>query len=552
MSRAFAEPGGVRRGRRKDSAVSTSTCVPPADIFPSDTWDRAAQEEEGPRVIRASDTTVEIVSDSGEGAQKCGQIFGSVCAKMGNGAWTVEIIPAEIRPPQRTATGASGIRIRFGTEEITNWGDAANLVVAFNEQVLLGRVEAGALANDAIVLLENQWSLHPDPEICEEWEEGLQRLRSSGDFRIIEVPMEEECLKVVEDASRGKNMFALGLLTWIYDRDMELTKAQIAHQFRKKNEEIRQRNVELLERGYGWAGDNLDFRIEVPTERSDVSRVVMNGNEALGMGAMAAGLQLCSMYPITPATSVSHYLGEVFDRFGGIVHQAEDEIAAIGVAVGASYAGKTAFTITSGPGLSLKQEFIGLAVMLEVPLVVVDVQRGGPSTGLPTKVEQSDLLAAMFGQHGDSPHVVMAPSSIEECFQIMTTARQIAETFRTVVIVLTDANLATGVQPFRRPESDSGWQPAPLDLSAWPESKPPYDWDHRTGLSRRVLPGQRGGMFTATGLAHNRWSKVAYDPDSHQEGCRMRSRKMAALQQALCTPKAYGSSIGRRVGSRMG
>ncbi len=502
-------------------------------------------------IIRVPETTVEIVSDSGEGAQKCGQIFGSVCARMGNGVWTVEIIPAEIQPPPRTPAGGSGNRIRFGTEEITNWGDAANLVVAFNEQVLLGRIELGALSDDAIILLENQWATHPDLDISEQWERGLDQIRASGSFRIIEVPMEEECLKIVDDTRRGKNMFALGLLTVIYDRNVELVKAQIAHQFRKKNEEIYERNVKLMEAGYEWAKKSLDFRIEVPTSRSEVPKVVMNGNEAIGMGAIAAGLELCAMYPITPATSASHYLGEAYDKFGGVVHQAEDEIAAVGVAIGASYAGKVAFTITSGPGLSLKQEFIGLAVMLEVPLVVVDVQRGGPSTGLPTKAEQSDLLAAMFGQHGDAPHVVMAPATIEECFHIMVTARRIAETFRTVVIILSDANLATGVQPFPRPKLDTRWQHTPLNLTPWPENKPPYDWDEQTGLSQRVIPGQPGGMFTATGLSHTTWSKVAYDPESHQQGCQMRSRKLAVLQQTLKPPEIYGADSGdlRVVGS---
>ncbi|MHC4180101.1 MAG: 2-oxoacid:acceptor oxidoreductase family protein, partial [Planctomycetota bacterium] len=492
-----------------------------------------------PKVIRTPETTVEIVSDSGEGAQKCGQIFGSVCAKMGNGSWTVEIIPAEIQPPLRTPAGGSGNRIRFGTEEITNWGDAANLVVAFNEQVLLGRIELGALADDATILLENHWANHPDPDVCEEWKRNLERIRASGNYRIIEVPMEKECLKIVEDTRRGKNMFALGLLSWIYDRDVELIKAQIAHQFRKKGQEIYERNVKLLELGYTWARANLDFRIEVPTVKSDAPKVVMNGNEAIGMGAIAAGMRLCSMYPITPATSASHYLAEVYDKFGGVVHQAEDEIAAVGVAIGASFAGKVAFTITSGPGLSLKQEFIGLAVMLEVPLVVVDVQRGGPSTGLPTKAEQSDLLTAIFGQHGDAPHVVMAPATIEECFHIMVTARRIAETFRTVVIVLSDANLATGVQPFTRPRVDARWQQSAVDLAPWSAQKPPYDWDERTGLSQRVIVGQPGGMFTATGLSHTSWSKVAYDPDSHQQGCQMRSRKLAVLQNVLKAPEVY-------------
>ncbi len=499
--------------------------------------------KKGPEIIRVPETTVEIVSDSGEGAQKCGQIFGAVCAKMGNGAWTVEIIPAEIQPPARSKAGGSGNRVRFGTEEITNWGDATNLVVAFNEQVLLGRIELAALAEDAIVLLDNKWATHPDEDIQKEWREGLEEL-SKHDYRIVEVPIEEESLKIVEDPRRGKNMFALGLLAWIYERDRELVRAQIAHQFRKKGEEIYQRNVDLMEAGYAWAERNLDFRIEVPTVPSDVPKVVMNGNEAVGMGAIAAGMELCSMYPITPATSASHYLGEVFDKFGGVVHQAEDEIAAVGVAIGASYAGKVACTITSGPGLSVKQEFIGLAVMLEVPLVVVDVQRGGPSTGLPTKVEQSDLLTAMFGQHGDAPHIVMAPATIEECFHSMVTARRIAEAFRTVVMVLTDANLATGVQPFRRPELDARWQQAPVNLTPVAEDVPPYDWDPRTGLSRQRYPGQPGGMYTATGLAHNAWSKVAYDPESHQLGCQMRSRKIAVFQQTLKPPPVYGKDSG--------
>ena len=497
-----------------------------------------------PKIITVPEATIEIVSDSGEGAQKCGQIFGSVCAKMGNGAWTVEIIPAEIQPPPRSKAGGSGNLVRFGTDVVTNWGDATNLVVAFNEQVLLGRVELDALADDAIILLENMWKDHPDESIQQEWKEGLEKVRAAGNYRIVEVPMEEECLKIVEDARRGKNMFALGLLAWICERDIDLIKAQVAHQFRKKSKEIYERNAALLDAGVAWAENNLDFRISVPTVRSDMPMVVMNGNEAIGMGAIASGMELCSMYPITPATSASHYLGEVYDKFGGIVHQAEDEIAAVGVAIGASYAGKVSYTITSGPGLSLKQEFLGLAVMLEVPLVVVDVQRGGPATGLPTKVEQSDLLTALYGQHGDAPHVVIAPATIEECFHVMVTARRIAEAFRTVVIVLTDANMATGVTPYPRPQLDSRWQQAPINLTPIPRDKPPYDWDPRTGLSERRVPGQKGGEHTATGLAHNALSKVAYDPESHELGCQMRSRKIAVLQSTLRPPEVHGPDSG--------
>jgi 2-oxoglutarate ferredoxin oxidoreductase subunit alpha len=255
-------------------------------------------------------------------------------------------------------------------------------------------------------------------------------------------------------------------------------------------------------------------------------------------------MDFCAMYPITPATSASHYLADVFESFGGILHQAEDEIAAIGAAIGASYAGKTAFTITSGPGLALKTEFIGLAAMTEMPLVIVDVQRGGPSTGLPTKVEQSDLLAAIFGQPGDAPHIVLAPATIEECFHCMVTARRLAEAFRMPVMVLSDANLATGVQPFPRPALDASWQAAAPDQGPVPAGIRPYEWDKDLGLSRRFIPGQPGGMHTVTGLSHDERSCVAYDAEIHQRGARMRSRKLAVLQQTLAPPTVRGADSG--------
>jgi 2-oxoglutarate ferredoxin oxidoreductase subunit alpha len=250
------------------------------------------------------------------------------------------------------------------------------------------------------------------------------------------------------------------------------------------------------------------------------------------------------MYPITPATSASHYLADVFESFGGILHQAEDEIAAIGAAIGASYSGKTAFTITSGPGLALKTEFIGYAAMTEIPLVVVDVQRGGPSTGLPTKVEQSDLLASIFGQPGDAPHVVLAPSTIEECFHCMVTARRLAEALRMPVIVLSDANLATGVQPFPRPVLDMAWLAAAPDQGPVPHGLRAYEWDTELGLSRRIIPGQPGGMHTVTGLSHDERSCVAYDAEVHQRGARMRSRKLAVLQRTLNPPTVRGDQAG--------
>ena len=462
---------------------------------------------------------------------------------MGNGVWTVEIIPAEIQPPARTPSSVSGNRIRIGTKRVTNWGDAASLVIAFNEQVLLSRHRLDALADDAIILIENKWASDDDEQIRREWAEAMEEL-GERNYRIIGVPMEEQCLALVDNPRRGKNMFALGLLAWVYDRDVDVIHALITETFRRKAAEVAERNIRLLDLGYGWAKDHLEFRVDVPIERSSTEMVVMNGNQALAVGAVAAGMELCAMYPITPATSVSHFLGDIFERFGGIVHQAEDEIAAAGVAIGSSYAGKVAFTVTSGPGLALKTEFIGLATMVEVPLVVLDVQRGGPSTGLPTKVEQSDLLAALFGQPGDTPKVVIAPATIEECFHLVITARRIAEVLRTVVIVLSDANLATGVQPFPRPALDTRWQSAGLDLSPVAEDALPYDWDPATGLSKRIIPGQPGGTHTVTGLSHDERSKIGHDPEVHERGCAMRSRKLAVLQQTLKPPPVYGDEEG--------
>jgi 2-oxoglutarate ferredoxin oxidoreductase subunit alpha len=486
---------------------------------------------------------VEIISDSGEGAQRCGQSLGSIAARMGNGIWTVEIIPAEIRPPARSVAGASGNRIRIGSGRITNGGDETDLVIAFNEQVLLGRVRDRELKPGCTILLENMWRSHKDPTIAASYTEAYDRLVAAG-YNVHEVPMERECLALVNDARRGKNMFALGMLCSIYSLELGLAREQIALTFGKKDKSVVEANVKLLDAGYAWAEANLDFKYRIPATRSTEPQIVVNGNTALALGVLASGMEICAMYPITPATSASHYLSDVFEKVGGIVHQAEDEIAACAFAIGASYAGKCAVTITSGPGYSLKQEGIGLAVMCEIPLVVINVQRGGPSTGQPTKAEQGDLLSAMFGSHGDAPKVVMAASTIEDCFYSVITARKIAETFNMVVVVLTDAGLATSQQPFPRPQFSESWLAPPVDQTPVLEGTKPYDWDPATGLVRRIAPGQPNGMHTLTGLAHDRLSHVAYDPDANQEGLRMRSLKLAALQKTLKAPPVFGGDSG--------
>jgi len=486
---------------------------------------------------------VEFVCDSGEGAQTAGQMFGTVSAKMGNGVWTVEIIPAEIEPPVRSRAGASGNRIRIGTEEVTNGGDHADIVVAFNEQAPYSRIDVGALHPGTILLLENKWKTDPQEIIQKQYAEALVDFKKLG-YVVHEVPMEEECLKYTPDPRRGKNMFALGILCAVYDRDVSLIRAELERKFKRKGQKLIDLNMELFRGGYEWAEHNLPLRFNVPVKPSTEARVVMNGNTAVGMGAMAAGIEVCSMYPITPATSVSHYMAAAMKRVGGIVHQAEDEIAAIGFACGLSYAGKTPMTVTSGPGMCLKTEFIGTAVMAELPMVIVNVQRGGPSTGLPTRVEQGDLLSAIFGAPGDAPKIVIAPSCIEECFHFMILARKLAETFRGPVIVLTDANLATGQQPFPRPKVSEDWLAPPIDQSDWTPGVRPYEWDAETGLSVRPIPGQKGGNYVLTGLTHDEGSKVAYETAINQRAMEARSRKLAALFKTLKPPTVHGAPEG--------
>ena len=493
--------------------------------------------------IKINEHIIEIVSDSGEGAQKCGQSFAAISAKMGNGVWTVEIIPAEIQPPSRSRAGASGIRIRIGSKKITNMGNEANLVIALNDQVPYGRIDQKAYREGTIMLLENKWATDKSEDIQRDYADALADFKSRG-YNVIEIPMEVECLKFVKDARKGKNMWVLGMLSFIYNREIEKGEAQIKSIFRKKSDKIIHSNIELLHAGYQWAKANLDFQYEIAAMESDEELVVMSGNEALALGVVASGMEVCSMYPITPATSASHLLAEIFNKSGGLIHQAEDEIAAVGFAIGVSYAGKTAVTITSGPGMALKTEFLGLATMAEIPLVVVDVQRGGPSTGLPTKVEQGDLLSVLYGQPGAVPKIVMAASTIEECFHFVILARKLAESFRTPVYILSDANLATGQQPFPRPQIKKDWFAPPIDQSPWKKDHNPFQWDEETGLSKRPIPGQKGGQYTLTGLAHDPSGDVSYNPDNNQDTMSLRSRKFAAFQKTLNPPAIHGEEKG--------
>ena len=496
-----------------------------------------------PSPVSVQQHIVEFVSDSGEGAQTAGQFLGAVSARMGNGIWTVEIIPAEVEPPRRSRAGASGNRVRIGVGAVKNAGDDADLVVAFNEQVLYSRIDVGAMRRGTILLLEEKWADDPHEEIRKAFADAVSDFTSRG-YDVRFVPFEAECKKIVADPRHGKNMWALGVLCSVYDRDLVLAEAEIEKKYASKSPKIVETNIALVRAGYVWARENLALHFSLRPAVEPVPKIVVNGNIAIALGIMAAGIEVCSMYPITPATSISHFLAKALPNMGGVVHQAEDEISAMGFAIGASFAGKTPVTITSGPGLALKNELLALAVMAELPVVVVVVQRGGPSTGLPTRVEQGDLLSALYAQPGDAPKIVLAPSTHEECFHFMVLARKLAETFRTPVIVLSDANLATGQQPILRPHLCAEWLAPPEDLSAWDARIAPFDWDPETGLSERPIPGQKDGHYVVTGLAHDRHGHVAYESSINEEAMAARSRKIATLRKTLKPPTVYGNAYG--------
>ncbi|MCP4657122.1 MAG: 2-oxoacid:acceptor oxidoreductase subunit alpha, partial [bacterium] len=267
----------------------------------------AVAEEATPRVEVVDQHIVEFISDSGEGAQTAGQMFGTVSAKMGNGVWTLEIIPAEIEPPFRSRAGASGNRIRIGTEQVTNMGETGNVVVAFNDQVPYSRIDVGALAPGTMIFLESKWADDDDPVIRQQYVDAVADFKQRG-YVVYEVPMEEECLKVVSDARRGKNMWALGMVCAIYERDHERILGEIEHKFKRKGEQVVKANLNLIEAGVKYAEEHVPVRFRVPVKETTEPMVVMSGNRAVAEGIMAAGIEVCSMYPITPATSVSHYL----------------------------------------------------------------------------------------------------------------------------------------------------------------------------------------------------------------------------------------------------
>lgn len=487
---------------------------------------------------------IRFVGDSGDGMQLTGTQFSDTSAMFGNDIATFPNYPSEIRAPQGSLYGVSGFQVHIGSVEISTPGDNVDLLVAMNPAGLKTNLHAVKPGHTIIVdtdaftkknLEKAQYEINP-----------LQD-NSLENYRVIEVAMTsltKEALKDVEGLdnktiTRSKNMFALGMVYWMYDRSTEHTVDFFNKKFRSKPEII-EANTKVLNAGYFYA-ETLElipnaYTIAPAKMPAGTYRIVM-GNTATAWGFLAAaektGLELfLGSYPITPATDILHEMVK-HKHFGVKAFQAEDEIAGITSAIGASFAGDLAITTTSGPGLALKGEALGLAMMLELPLVVVNVQRGGPSTGLPTKTEQSDLLQALYGRNGESPLIVIAASTPANCFNYAYEASRLALEHMTPVILLTDGYIANGSAPWkirtvdempdiktRMVKENNSWQP--------------YDRDNETLARSWAIPGTPGLEHRVGGLEKDRLTgNVSYVPENHEYMVKIRAEKIKRAQNNI-------------------
>jgi 2-oxoglutarate ferredoxin oxidoreductase subunit alpha len=511
--------------------------------------------EERERVV------VRFAGDSGDGMQLAGSRFTDATAVLGNDLATLPNFPAEIRAPAGTLAGVSAFQIHFASRDILTPGDAPDVLVAMNPAALktnLAEVERGA----TIIVNEDAFSKRNLDKAGYE-SNPLEDGALSG-YRVHRVPMTTLTTRAVEgiddastrDAGRAKNFFALGVLSWLYGRPNDVTKRWIEQKFARQPA-VLQANLAAFNAGwsFGETTELLDvqYRVKPATDVQPGTYRNVNGTTALALGLIAASVRsrvplLLASYPITPASELLHELSR-HASFGVSTIQAEDEIAAAGMALGAAFGGRLGVTATSGPGMDLKAETVGLAVALELPMIVIDVQRAGPSTGMPTKTEQSDLLMALYGRHGESPLPVLAPSTPAGCFDVGFEAVQIAMRYRTPVIILSDTFLASSSEPWRIPEVadltdiDPAFAQAP---KADGEPFMPYARDER--LARPwAIPGTRGLQHRIGGLEKADGSgNISYDGANHARMTELRDAKVAGIVRDI-PPLEVDSEPGARL-----
>ena len=483
---------------------------------------------------------IRFAGDSGDGMQLTGDRFTSEAALFGNDLATQPNYPAEIRAPQGTLPGVSSFQIQIADYDILTAGDRPDVLVAMNPAALKANV-SDLPRGGLIIANSDEFTKRNLAKVG--YEANPLETDELSDYVVQAVAMTTLTLGAVEsigatkkDGQRAKNMFALGLLSWMYGRELEHSESFIREKFSRKPE-IAEANVLALKAGwnYGETTEAFGTTYEVaPAKLQTGEYRQISGNTALAYGLVTAGLLgdvqvILGTYPITPASDILHELSK-HKNFNVMTFQAEDEIAGIGAAIGASYGGALGITSTSGPGVSLKSEAIGLAVMTELPLIVIDVQRGGPSTGLPTKTEQADLLQAMFGRNGESPVAVLAPKSPSDCFETAIEAARIAITYHTPVMILSDGAIANGSEPWRIPDVSSF---APIEHTFAKEGEPfqPYARDPETLARQFAIPGTPGLEHRIGGLeSANGSGNISYEPKNHDLMVRLRHAKVAGIE----------------------
>jgi 2-oxoglutarate ferredoxin oxidoreductase subunit alpha len=494
----------------------------------------------GKSVSRLGSATIRFAGDSGDGMQLAGTQFTDTSAAVGNDISTLPDFPAEIRAPAGTLAGVSGYQIHFSSSEIYTPGDEVDALVAMNPAAL--RTNIKSVRAGGIVIVDVDAFGPTDLRKAGYPTNPLEDDSLSG-FRVVRVPINKMTLGATKetglgakDADRCKNMFALGLVYWLYGRPMDLTLQHIRQKFANKPA-VADANSLALKAGYNYGEITELFteQYQVPKAKLSPGKYrKITGNEALAMGMVAASklaekqLVYCS-YPITPASDILHHLASGKD-FGVITFQAEDEIAAVGAAIGASFGGALGASGTSGPGIALKSEGMALAVMTELPLVVIDVQRGGPSTGLPTKTEQADLLQVLFGRNGECPVPVIAACSPSDCFQAAIEAFTIATKYMTPVVLLSDGYIANGAEPWLIPDVSKLPKISIQHPHANGSAFQPYQRDAHL-VRPWALPGTPGLEHRLGGLEkQDVTGSVSYDPANHEHMVRTRAAKVAGIQ----------------------
>ncbi len=498
--------------------------------------------------------TIRFCGDSGDGMQLTGTQFTRTAAQYGNDISTLPDYPAEIRAPAGSLPGVSGFQLSFSSSEIYTPGDQPDVLVAMNPAALKTNV-MDLPAGGALIVNQDaftQQNLTKAGYVSNPLTDG-----SLKQYSLFEIPISSMNVRALEGLDMTskqmdltKNFFALGIMFWLYERSMEPTIRWVESRFGAKPV-LAEANIRALKAGYAF-GETTEmfhthYRVK-PAKLSPGTYRNITGNEATALGFVAAA-QLAKRelfygsYPITPASEILHQLAG-YKSFGVKTFQAEDEIAAIGSAIGASYGGALGMTASSGPGIALKTEAMGLAAMVELPLVVIDVQRAGPSTGMPTKVEQADLLQVMFGRNGDSPIPVVAPATPSECFDYAIEACRIALKYMTPVIYLSDAFLATGAEPWKIPDLDD--LPS-IEVANWTvkETFHPYDRDPVTLARPWAVPGTPGLEHRIGGLEKADISgNVSYDPDNHHKMQMLRAAKVAGIANDIPDLQVYGPEKG--------